>query len=242
MPKPVDKGTTYVPGLDGLRTLAVTVVILYHLGIGGVPGGLLGVGVFFTLSGYLITANLMRSWDRRGNLGLKTFWLRRFRRLAPAMIVTVIAVLLLTVALDRGALTDRAGEGLSTFFYVNNWHTVFSEASYFDNFGGPGPLDHMWSLSVEEQFYLVWPLLLLALLFVLRKRRTLVAWATVLVAVASFAPAPTRAPTPAQVACCSAPPWRSGCPPAGPQGSRRSPTGPPPRSSDWSGWPASSRW
>lgn len=150
MPKPVDKGTTYVPGLDGLRTLAVTVVILFHLGVGGVPGGLLGVGVFFTLSGYLITANLMRSWDRRGNLGLKTFWLRRFRRLAPAMIVTVIAVLLLTVALDRGALTDRAGEGLSTFFYVNNWHTIFSEASYFDNFSGPGPLDHMWSLSVEE--------------------------------------------------------------------------------------------
>lgn len=186
MPKPVDKGTRYVPGLDGLRTLAVTVVILFHLGVGGVPGGLLGVGVFFTLSGYLITSNLMRSWDRRGNLGLKTFWLRRFRRLAPAMIVTVIAVLLLTVALDRGALTDRAGEGLSTFFYVNNWHTIFSEASYFDNFGGPGPLDHMWSLSVEEQFYLVWPLLLLGLLFLLRRRRTLVAWATMVLAVASF--------------------------------------------------------
>jgi peptidoglycan/LPS O-acetylase OafA/YrhL len=143
VPRPVDKGTTYVPGLDGLRTLAVAAVILYHLNVSGVPGGLLGVGVFFTLSGYLITANLMRSRDRRGNFGLKTFWLRRFRRLAPAMIVTVIAVLILTTTLDRGAFTDRAGEALSTLFYVNNWHNILSEASYFDNFAGPGPLDHM---------------------------------------------------------------------------------------------------
>ncbi|WP_414120989.1 acyltransferase family protein [Corynebacterium nuruki] len=187
MPRPVDKGTTYVPGLDGLRTLAVAAVILYHLNVSGVPGGLLGVGVFFTLSGYLITANLMRSRDRRGNFGLKTFWLRRFRRLAPAMIVTVIAVLILTTTLDRGAFTDRAGEALSTLFYVNNWHAVLSETSYFDNFAGPGPLDHMWSLSVEEQFYLVWPLVLLALMFLLRNRRGLVAVATVALAVASFA-------------------------------------------------------
>lgn len=186
MPKPVDKGTTYVPGLDGLRTLAVAVVILYHLDVGGVPGGLLGVGVFFTLSGYLITANLMRSWDRRGNLGLKTFWLRRFRRLAPAMIATVVATLILTAALDRGALTERAGEALSTLFYINNWHTIFAGTSYFDNFGGPGPLDHMWSLSVEEQFYLVWPLLLLLLLAVLRGRRTLVVGGTLVLALASF--------------------------------------------------------
>ncbi|AGP31802.1 acyltransferase family protein [Corynebacterium terpenotabidum] len=187
MPKPVDKGTTYVPGLDGLRTLAVAVVILYHLNISGAPGGLLGVGVFFTLSGYLITSNLMRSWDRRRNLGLKTFWLRRFRRLAPAMIVTVIATLILTVALDRSALTVRAGEALSTFFYVNNWHTIVKGSSYFDNFAGVGPFDHMWSLSVEEQFYLIWPLVLLALLVLLRGRRTLVAWATVVITVASFA-------------------------------------------------------
>lgn len=186
MPKPVDKGTTYVPGLDGLRTLAVAVVILYHLDVSGVPGGLLGVGVFFTLSGYLITANLMRSWSRRGNLGLKTFWLRRFRRLAPAMIATVLAVLILTAALARGSLTDRAWEALSTFFYVNNWHTIFTDVSYFDKFAGPGPLDHMWSLSVEEQFYLVWPLVLLALLLGLRKRHNLVAAATVVLAVASF--------------------------------------------------------
>ncbi|WP_078057376.1 acyltransferase family protein, partial [Corynebacterium provencense] len=187
MPKPVDKGTTYVPGLDGLRTLAVTVVILYHLGVPGFPGGLLGVGVFFTLSGYLITSNLMRSWDRHGGLGLKTFWLRRFRRLAPAMIATVVATLILTAALDRGSLTTRAGEALSTLLYVNNWHTILAGSSYFDNFAGPGALDHMWSLSVEEQFYLVWPLLLLVMLFILRGRRGPVALATVLVAVASFA-------------------------------------------------------
>jgi len=186
VPKPVDKGTTYIPGLDGLRTLAVTVVILYHLNVTGVPGGLLGVGVFFTLSGYLITTNPMRSWDRRGSLGLKTFWLRRFRRLAPAMIATVVATLILTAALDRGALTDRAGEALSTVFYVNNWHTIVAGTSYFDNFSGPGPLDHMWSLSVEEQFYLFWPLLLLLLLAVARGRRRIVVWATIAVSLASF--------------------------------------------------------
>ncbi|MGO3361312.1 MAG: acyltransferase family protein [Corynebacterium sp.] len=202
MPKPVDRSTTYVPGLDGLRTLAVAVVILFHLNVSGVEGGLLGVGVFFTLSGYLITANLMKAWqkrrdsDGRDKLGLKTFWFRRFRRLAPAMLVTVAAVLILTAALERESLGDRAGESLSTLLYVNNWHVIFGGSSYFDNFGGPGPLDHMWSLSVEEQFYVVWPLVLLVLLIagtrLAGKKRagtramTVAMWATVALAIASF--------------------------------------------------------
>lgn len=186
MPRPINKNHRYVSGLDGLRALAVTVVVLYHLGVPGFVGGLLGVGVFFTLSGYLITTNLMRSWDKRGNLGLKTFWLRRFRRLMPAVLLTLLAVLILTAALEKQNLKQHSLEALSSLLYVNNWHMIFQEKSYFDNFGGPSPLSHMWSLSVEEQFYLVWPLLLLVLLFVLRSR-FVVMLATLAITAGSFA-------------------------------------------------------
>lgn len=170
MPRPVNKNHRYVSGLDGIRTIAVALVLLYHLHIPGFSGGLLGVGVFFTLSGYLITTNLMRSWVKHGNLGLKTFWLRRFRRLMPAVILTLISVLILTATLDKQNLKERSLEALSSLFYVNNWHMIFEKKSYFDNFNGPSPLSHMWSLSIEEQFYLFWPLILLLLLTVLRKR------------------------------------------------------------------------
>ena len=145
MPRPINKNQRYVSGLDGLRTIAVAVVVLYHLHVPGFVGGLMGVGVFFTLSGYLITANLMRSWDKKGNLTLRTFWLRRFRRLMPAVIVTLIATLILAAALTRDKLTERFWEALSALFYVNNWHTIFQEKSYWDNFcllyTSPSPRD-----------------------------------------------------------------------------------------------------
>ena len=189
MPKPVDSRTKYVPALDGLRTIAVMAVLFYHLGAQWAPGGLLGVAVFFTLSGYLISTNLLKAKYRRDSFGLGTFWLRRFRRLVPAVVVTVIAVMLVTALSTPELVGERIGEALSALVYVNNWWVIAQGQSYFDQFAGPGPLDHMWSLSIEEQFYLVWPLVL-ALLFALFGRRHRARWiiggATVALAAASF--------------------------------------------------------
>lgn len=186
MPPPISGSHRYVPALDGIRTLAVMLVIAYHLNLPGFSGGLLGVGVFFTLSGYLITLNLMRGHYRDDSLHLKTFWVRRFRRLIPAMLTTVLAVVILSVAFDAGNLRDRWFEALSSIFYVNNWHNIVVGSSYFDQFNGPGPLDHMWSLAIDEQFYLLWPLLLWVLLKVFR-RGWLVAVVTTVLAGISFA-------------------------------------------------------
>ena len=190
MPKPVDSRTTYIPALDGLRTIAVMAVLFYHLGATWAPGGLLGVAVFFTLSGYLITANLLRAKYRHDTFRLSTFWLRRFRRLVPAVVVTVAAVFLVTALSTPGELGDRVGESISSLLYMNNWYVILQGQSYFDQFESTGPLDHMWSLSIEEQFYLVWPLVL-ALLFMLfgrkKKSKWLIGAATVALAAASFA-------------------------------------------------------
>lgn len=186
MPRPTKHPDRYVPALDGLRTIAVTLVVLYHLGVPGFGGGLMGVAVFFTLSGYLITTNLVSTKLRHGTFRLGTFWFRRFRRLLPAVITTLVAVLFLTVAFDSGSLGTRAAQALSALFYVNNWHTIAAGNSYFDQFAGLGPLDHMWSLSIEEQFYIFWPLLLVVLFALLRGRRRIVT-ATLALTAASFA-------------------------------------------------------
>lgn len=124
MPRPVDSHTSYVPAIDGLRTVAVLGVLAYHLNPAWLPGGYLGVGMFFTLSGYLITANLMRSHLRNKGLGLPTFWLRRFRRLVPAVVLMLAVVLLLTIFFDRAKLSETGGHALSALFYVNNWHVI----------------------------------------------------------------------------------------------------------------------
>lgn len=186
MPRPTKHPDRYVPALDGLRTIAVTLVVLYHLGVPGFGGGLMGVAVFFTLSGYLITTNLVSTKLRHGTFRLGTFWFRRFRRLLPAVITTLVAVLFLTVAFDSGSLGTRAAQALSALFYVNNWHTIAAGNSYFDQFAGLGPLDHMWSLSIEEQFYIFWPLLLVVLFALLRGRRRIVT-ATLALTATSFA-------------------------------------------------------
>jgi peptidoglycan/LPS O-acetylase OafA/YrhL len=171
MPEPIRAGQRYLPGLDGLRALAVLAVVAYHLGLSWAPGGLLGVGVFFTLSGYLITDLLLGAHARTGSLQLADFWLRRARRLLPALFVMIAVVVAWVALLDRAQLAGLRGAVAAAATYVSNWYLIGEHTSYFAQFGPPSPLGHLWSLAVEEQFYLVWPGLLLLFLFVARPRR-----------------------------------------------------------------------
>jgi len=184
MPEPVDARQRYVPGLDGLRALAVLAVIAYHVEVPWLPGGLLGVGVFFTLSGYLITDLLLAAHERTGSLGLRTFWLRRARRLLPALYVMLVVVVAWVTVARPGELAALRGQVVAALLYVSNWWLIVHHVSYFARFGPPSPLGHLWSLAIEEQFYLVWPWLLLLGLEVLRRRRWLVL-ATLALAAAS---------------------------------------------------------
>jgi peptidoglycan/LPS O-acetylase OafA/YrhL len=162
-------------GLDGLRGIAVLAVIAYHLNPGWVPGGQLGVGVFFVLSGYLITDLLLAQRERRGRIALGSFWLRRARRLLPALWVMLLVVTLWVGFLDAAQVPGLRGADLAALFYYSNWWYAFQHVSYFAQFSQLSPLGHLWSLAVEEQFYLVWPLLLVVLLRVIRRRVAIVA-------------------------------------------------------------------
>lgn len=153
---------SYIPGLDGIRALAVLAVIAYHLHPAWIPGGFLGVGVFFVLSGYLITDLLISEWKRSGTLDLKQFWLRRFRRLLPALFVMLACVTVWTALVRPAQFTSLQGDVLAAVTYMNNWRFIYHQVSYFESFGPQSPLTHLWSLAVEEQFYIVWPLLLFA--------------------------------------------------------------------------------
>ncbi len=171
MPEPVSGGQRYMPGLDGLRALAVFAVIAYHEQLGWAPGGMLGVGVFFTLSGYLITDLLLAQWAAHGRLRLGDFWLRRARRLLPALFVMLTVVTAWVTIADRARLAGLRGAVAAAATYSSNWYLIAANQSYFARFAPPAPLDHLWSLAVEEQFYLLWPWLLLLGLACLRTRR-----------------------------------------------------------------------
>jgi peptidoglycan/LPS O-acetylase OafA/YrhL/lysophospholipase L1-like esterase len=171
MPEPVRAGQRYMPGLDGLRALAVLAVIAFHEQLGWAPGGLLGVAVFFTLSGYLITDLLLGQWSAHGRLRLGDFWLRRARRLLPALFVMLAAVTAWVTIADRARLAGLRGAVAAAATYWSNWYLIAANQSYFARFAPPAPLDHLWSLAVEEQFYLIWPWLLLLGLCCLGTRR-----------------------------------------------------------------------
>ena len=171
MPEPVRGGQRYLPGLDGLRALAVLAVVAYHLNASWAPGGLLGVGVFFTLSGYLITDLLLGQREQTGRLQLVDFWQRRARRLLPALFLMLVVVIGWVALLDRSQLSALRGMVWSAVLYVSNWWLIAQHTSYFARFGPPSPLGHLWSLAVEEQFYLIWPWVLLIGLRLTRQRR-----------------------------------------------------------------------
>lgn len=165
-----DPGVKYVPALDGLRGIAVAAVVIFHLRLtaGGarlLPGGYLGVDVFFCLSGYLITSLLIAERERSGAISLRSFWLRRAKRLLPALLAMVLAVVVVVAVDARTAeiLGSQRAPALATLLYIANWREIVASVSYFGRFVTP-PLGHTWSLSIEEQFYLVWPIVgLLAL-------------------------------------------------------------------------------
>lgn len=154
----------YMPGLDGLRAISVLAVIAYHLNLSWAPGGFLGVGLFFVLSGYLITDQLLGRWQDTRQLDLKDFWIRRFRRLMPGLFFMLGVVCLYLLLFDRSMLISLQGDLLSVALYFNNWWLIFHQVSYFESFGPPSPIGHLWSLAIEEQFYLLWPLILVVLL------------------------------------------------------------------------------
>jgi peptidoglycan/LPS O-acetylase OafA/YrhL len=155
---------TRLPGLDGLRALAVIAVIAFHEQLSAFPGGFLGVDVFFVLSGYLITDLLVAQWNRHGHLTLRGFWARRARRLLPALGVLLVAVTAATAVIEPAQMTALRDALLAAVTYSSNWWQALAHHSYFAQFGPPPPLQHLWSLAIEEQFYLLWPLLLIGIL------------------------------------------------------------------------------
>jgi peptidoglycan/LPS O-acetylase OafA/YrhL len=161
VPRPVEGTSPYLPGLDGIRAVAVLAVIAFHLNFGWASGGLLGVQVFFVLSGYLITDLLMAEYSRHRGIGLKMFWLRRARRLLPALLVMLFVTVGWATLFDRAQLGALRSDLVPGVFYYSNWWFIFQHVSYFAKFGPPSPVGHLWSLAIEEQFYLVWPLLIL---------------------------------------------------------------------------------
>jgi peptidoglycan/LPS O-acetylase OafA/YrhL len=156
--RPLDKRFPYLPGIDAMRALAVLAVFGYHSGLSWVPGGFLGVDVFFVISGYLITSLLLREFQRGGHVELGRFWLRRAQRLLPAVAVLIAVSMVLGAIFEPARIASLRSDAISGLFYFANWHFIFGHESYFEQFGRPSLFTHLWSLSVEEQFYLFWPL------------------------------------------------------------------------------------
>ncbi|HEY1282102.1 MAG TPA: acyltransferase family protein [Acidimicrobiales bacterium] len=165
-----------MPGVDGLRALAVLAVFVYHFHNGGgwLPGGFLGVDVFFVISGYLITSLLLSEFRKEGRVDLVRFWLRRARRLLPAVGVLIAVVMVLGAFFDFGQISTLRAQALASMAYVTNWDLILSHQSYFEEFARPSLFRHLWSLAVEEQFYLLWPLVFAACMTRFGHRRLLV--------------------------------------------------------------------
>jgi peptidoglycan/LPS O-acetylase OafA/YrhL len=163
-------GTQRIGALDGFRAIGLVLIMGFHFGVAGMPGGFVGVDAFYVLSGYLITGLLLGEWARAARIRLGAFWLRRARRLLPALLVVLIVVtLVVRFAYPAGLYPNLRLADLSALFYFSNWWQIADSGNYFVATGPVSPLTHTWSLAVEEQFYLVWPLVVLAVLHVGKK-------------------------------------------------------------------------
>ncbi len=157
------------PALDGVRGIAAIAVVLYHAELGWAKGGYVGIDLFFTLSGFLITTLMLDELRRAPRLDLAAFWTRRFRRLLPLMfLVVVVACVWAWIAADPSSLGRIRRDAVGALFYVNNWVQVHDGVGYFEQFAAPTPLTHTWSLAVEEQFYVLWPLVVAVLVGLVR--------------------------------------------------------------------------
>jgi peptidoglycan/LPS O-acetylase OafA/YrhL len=170
-----------IPALDGIRAVAVGLVLAEHGGIPGIPGGFLGVDVFFVLSGFLITSLLLDEHRNTGRIRVPGFWIRRARRLLPALVVMVLAVVAARELFSPESTATLRDDAVASFFWVSNWAFVAQHTDYFSQGAPPSPLQHTWSLGVEEQYYILWPLLLIAVaaLFWARLRLAVFVLATV---------------------------------------------------------------
>jgi peptidoglycan/LPS O-acetylase OafA/YrhL len=164
----------YMPALDGIRGVAIIVIMGYHGGVFLTRGGFYSLDTFFALSGFLITSLLVSEWQRTGTVRLRVFWARRARRLLPGLLCMLLGVACFAAFLvPTGMYPTLRGDGIASLFYYANWHFIASGSNYFIQTGLTSPLIHMWSLAVEEQFYLLWPLIVLATLALTRSRLVL---------------------------------------------------------------------
>ena len=156
-----NKKTRYLPSIDSLRALAVLAVIIYHIDVNYLPGGFLGVDLFFVLSGYLISSLIIKEYKKTGTLNLYNFYMRRARRLLPA-VYFMITVCLVFMVLFNGVLLRKSHlDAVFGYIYSSNWWYIFHKLDYFDSFGAQSPFKHLWSLAIEEQFYMFFPLIFL---------------------------------------------------------------------------------
>ncbi len=157
------KKRRYITGLDGIRAIAVIMVLAYHLKLALFKSGFLGVTVFFVLSGYLITDILISEVEEEGTIDLKNFWLRRIRRLVPAVMSMAVVIIFVSAVVNRVIFTKGCKDFLASVLGFNNWWQIFNKVSYFEAAGVPSPFTHCWSLAIETQFYLIYPLILLGI-------------------------------------------------------------------------------
>ena len=151
----------YLPSIDSLRALAVLAVIIYHVDVNYLPGGFLGVDLFFVLSGYLISSLIIKEYKKTGSVNLYNFYLRRARRLLPAVYFMITVGLIIMVIFNEVLLKKSHLDAVFGYIYSSNWWYIFHKLDYFDSFGSQSPFKHLWSLAIEEQFYMIFPLLFL---------------------------------------------------------------------------------